>query len=67
MEVQFHNCISQYKNETKMPYKIKKMLKQYYFKLYNYIIVFHIFISHLYISYSNVNEISYFKEIANCI
>jgi len=23
-------------------------------------------ISHFYISYSNVNEISYFKDIANC-
>jgi hypothetical protein len=31
------------------------------------IIVFHIFMSRFYISYSNVNEISYFKDIANCI
>jgi len=32
-----------------------------------FIIVFNTFISHFYISYPNVNEISYFKDIANCI
>jgi len=32
-----------------------------------FIIVFRIFISHFYISYYNVNEISYFKEIFNCV
>jgi hypothetical protein len=32
-----------------------------------FIIVFHIFISHFRISYSNVNEISYFKDIDNYV
>jgi hypothetical protein len=31
------------------------------------IIVFNIFISHFYISYSKVNDVSYCKDIANCI
>jgi hypothetical protein len=38
-----------------------------YIDLCYIIIVFHISISHFYISYRNVNEISYFKDIANCI
>ena len=32
-----------------------------------FITVFHIFVSHFYISHDNVNEISYLKDIANCI
>jgi len=43
---------------------------QYYFNmclLTYFIIVFHIFVSHFYIPYPNVNEISYFKDIANFI
>ena len=32
-----------------------------------FIIIFHIFMSHFHISYSNLNEISYFTDIANRI
>jgi hypothetical protein len=46
--------------DIKMRYK--KVFNIFYIKMY-----FTFFMSHFYISYSNVNEISYFKDIANFI